>query len=83
MVAAVTAAGSFFYTKATPSVKHLGRDFILGAVFTGFLYPLIPDSFDDMKAAVGSASLPAISGIADVMPKLSVDPDVKVGPANF
>ena len=95
VLTSMTAAAAFFYNKETPNVKHLGRDFVLGAAFTGFLYPLIPDSFDDMKTAVSStgssisglSSLPGLSGlsgIADaVMPKLTADPDVQVGPANF
>jgi hypothetical protein len=85
-------AGAVMYNKEAPNTKHLSRDFILGAALTGFLYPLIPDSFDDMRAALttagGGLSTRITDGISTTLATTSgvmnaVDPGVKVGPANF
>lgn len=72
------------YNKEELNTKHLSRDFILGAATTGFLYPLIPDSFDGMKTAVQSAGSNMNLG-TELMTKLSSssDPGIKIGPANF
>jgi hypothetical protein len=60
--------------------KQLSRDFLIGAVFTGFLFPLIPESFDEIKTTIASTAsdLTSGSGLVSV-----TDPGVKVGPANF
>lgn len=79
-------------------MRHLSRDFILGAATTGFLYPLIPESFDDMKSVLSTAGSDlgdkvgsvvsatsgamAAAGIASSAAK-SLDPGVQVGPPNF
>ena len=49
-------AGSLYYINETPTNKQLSRDFIIGALFTGFLYPLIPESFDEIKVSLDSAA---------------------------
>jgi hypothetical protein len=70
------------YNKEELNTKHLSRDFILGAATTGFLYPLIPDSFDGMKTAVQSAGSMNLG--TELMSKLTTaDPGIKIGPANF
>jgi hypothetical protein len=87
-------AGAVLYNKEKPNTKHLSRDFILGAAFTGFLYPLIPESFDDMKAVLttagGGITTRISDGISTTIASTSkavsfagVDPGVQVGPANF
>jgi hypothetical protein len=88
IIVAMLSAIAVFYNKEQPNVKHLSRDFILGATMTGFLYPLIPESFDDMKVALSTAG----SGLTDKVTaavvsastaSLGADPGVQVGPANF
>ena len=82
----IVSAATTYYQKAVPSNKQLSRDFLLGAAFTGFVYPLIPDTFDDMKGAlVSSASAAAAAAAASAARGSTsiLDPDVKVGPANF
>ena len=68
--------------KEVPSTKQISRDFLIGAVFTGFAYPLIPDTFDAMKTAATSTAttfdLTTLASSASAF-----DPGVKVGPANF
>ena len=79
---AVLGAGSLYYINEIPTNKQLSRDFIIGALFTGFIYPLIPESFNEMKSIISSTAgdlqttlvTKAISGS---------DPDIKIGPANF
>lgn len=71
-----------------PSKKHLSRDFLLGAAFTGFVFPLLPETFDTIgSTALGGAMATGeamSSALAGAMSSGSVlDPDVKVGPANF
>ena len=83
----IVSAATAYYQKSEPSKKQLSRDFLLGAAFTGFVYPLIPDTFDDMKGALVSsasaaAAAAAVASAATGSTSL-LDPDVKVGPANF
>lgn len=65
-----------------PSTKHLSRDFLLGAAFTGFVFPLLPETFDTMKGAITSTAGGAMTAASDVIAG-SYDADVKIGPANF
>jgi hypothetical protein len=74
-------AAAAFSQKDTPSKKQLSRDFILGAAFTGFVYPLIPDTFSDIKGLVTSTAGDLQTSITSATS--SYDPGVKVGPANF
>ncbi len=62
--------------------KQLSRDFLIGAVFTGFLFPLIPESFDEIKTTIASTAsdLTSGSGLGSLS---NSDPGVKIGPANF
>jgi hypothetical protein len=92
LIVAVLSMMAVVYNKQEQNMKHIGRDFILGAATTGFLYPLIPESFDDMKMAVtglgGSNNLvdtlkDAVSAVASSAAGTGLDPGVKVGPANF
>ena len=61
--------------------KQLSRDFLIGAVFTGFLFPLIPESFDEIKTTITTTASDLTSGT--VLGSISSDPGVKIGPANF
>lgn len=72
---AVVSGAAAYYQKIVPSNKQLSRDFLIGAAFTGFLYPLIPESFDEIKDAINTT--------ATTISVSSIDPGVKVGPANF
>ena len=81
---AILGAASVYYLNEVPTNKQLSRDFIIGSLFTGFLYPLIPESFDEIKGAITSTagdlqkSLVSTNGVSGIL-----DPDVKIGPANF
>lgn len=83
----IVSAATAYYQKSEPSKKQLSRDFLLGAAFTGFVYPLIPDTFDDMKGALASSASAAAAVATAATSSTSLaavlDPDVKVGPANF
>jgi hypothetical protein len=70
--------GGSYYLNQSPSNKQLSRDFLIGAAFTGFLYPLIPDSFDEIKNVLTAGELHTHSGGL-----VSGDPGIKIGPANF
>lgn len=80
-VATITAAVAY-YQKSAVSNKHLSRDFLLGAAFTGFVYPLIPDTFSDIKGVISSTAGGLQTSIVTAATS-SYDPGVKVGPANF
>jgi hypothetical protein len=90
LIVAILTAGITVYNKESPNTKHLARDFILGSLTTGFLYPLIPESFDDMKQFV-AASGTGLTGLTESIASASnamssiktMDPGVEVGPANF
>ena len=71
------------YSQKEPaSTKRISRDFLIGAAFTGFAYPLIPETFDAMKtAATSTATTFDLTTLATSAS--AFDPGVKVGPANF
>jgi hypothetical protein len=77
--------GMIYYNNDTPSNKQLSRDFLIGAAFTAILYPLIPESFDEIKAVITSTA----GDLQTRLPKLAEgsgsiqDPGVQIGPANF
>lgn len=83
IVAAISVVAGYSI-KEIPSTKQISRDFLIGAAFTGFAYPLIPDTFDAMKtAATSTASSFDLSTLASTTSVAAFDPGVKVGPANF
>ena len=77
--------GFTYYKKDTPSQKQMIRDFLFGAAATGFLYPLIPESFDDMKEMFKSTANDIKTSIDKTELSLITldDPRVKIGPPNF
>ena len=79
---AVLGAGSLYYVNEIPTNKQLSRDFIIGALFTGFLYPLIPESFNEMKGIISSTAGDLQTSLVTKTISGS-DPDIKIGPANF
>jgi hypothetical protein len=89
LIVAILSAIAVYYNKEEPNMKHLSRDFILGAATTGFLYPLIPESFDDMKSVLTTAGSDLGEKMVSVVTataaaaSTSADPGVQVGPANF
>jgi len=78
---AIVSAAAAYYTNNIASNKQLSRDFLMGAAFTGFVYPLIPETFDDMKGVLSSTASSAANVVSATV--ATYDPDVKVGPANF
>jgi hypothetical protein len=52
---AILSASAVYYNNQLPTNKQLSRDFLIGSVFTGFLYPLIPESFDEIKNVAGTS----------------------------
>jgi uncharacterized BrkB/YihY/UPF0761 family membrane protein len=78
----VLSALAAMYQGLPPTNKQLSRDFLIGAVFTGFLFPLIPESFDEIKTTIASTASDLTSG-SSLVNSATADPGVKVGPANF
>jgi hypothetical protein len=91
LIVAVLSIIAVVYNKEQPNIKHMSRDFILGAATTGFLYPLIPETFDDLKSAMSSVDTTGlkdaishtVSSVSSAAGSGLSDPGVKVGPANF
>jgi len=79
---AILGAGSVYYLNETPTTKQISRDFIIGSLFTGFLYPLIPESFDEIKGAITSTASDLQKSLVTTNSGLT-DSDIKIGPANF
>jgi len=75
-VAILSICGSY-YLNESPSNKQLSRDFLIGAGFTGALYPLIPESFNELKEAITTTAETIQAGVP------GIDQDIKIGPANF
>jgi hypothetical protein len=81
---AILGAGSAYYLNETPTNKQLSRDFIIGSLFTGFLYPLIPESFDEIKGAITSTASDLQKSLVSTNTVSGpTDTDIKIGPANF
>lgn len=78
---ALLSAGAVYYNNQLPTNKQLSRDFLIGSAFTGFLYPLIPESFDEIKNVVTNTTIELPKTLSGST--LSIDPDVQIGPANF
>lgn len=83
LVAAISAAVTTF-KKDEQNIKHLGRDFVLGALVTGFAYPMIPETFDEMKDVITTKTGDIVSQVATTTASVaSGDPGVRIGPPNF
>jgi formate/nitrite transporter FocA (FNT family) len=82
---AMLSAAAVLFQKETPSNKQLSRDFLLGAAFTGFLYPIIPETFAEIKGTISTTAGGLQENLAAQIAAatISVDPGVKIGPANF
>jgi len=78
-VATLSAIASY-YTSQSPTNKQLSRDFLIGAGFTGVLFPLIPESFDEIKNVITTTATELKNN--NILPSVG-DPGVKVGPPNF
>jgi hypothetical protein len=74
---AILSIGGSYYLKETPSTKQLSRDFLIGASFTGLLFPLIPESFNEIKEVITTTAGTIQAGVP------GIDQDIKIGPANF
>jgi hypothetical protein len=78
---AILSAAAVYYNNQLPTNKQLSRDFLIGSAFTGFLYPLIPESFDEIKNVVASTASELPTTLSGSL--VTSDPGVKIGPANF
>ena len=78
---AILSGGGAYYLNETPTTKQLSRDFLIGAGFTGFLFPLIPESFNEIKETIKTTA--ENIQMPNVVSGITTDPDVKIGPANF
>lgn len=83
IIVAVLSGGAVYYTNdnTMPSKKQISRDFLIGAAVTGLLYPMIPESLDEIKDVISSTA-GELQGMT-TSPGLRLDPGVQVGPANF
>ena len=83
----VLSALAAMYQGLPPTNKQLSRDFLIGSAFTGFLYPLIPESFDEIKNVVTTTAAEIQANVPTTLSgSLSSpvgDPGIKIGPANF
>jgi len=77
LLVACLSAIAVVYNKESVSTKHLSRDFILGTVLTGCIYPLIPETLQEISTAV-TEKVSLVSSSYN-----SSDPGVQVGPPNF
>ena len=80
LLVASLSAIAVLYNKEPMSTKHLSRDFILGTVLTGCIYPLIPETLQEISTAV-TDKVSSVS--SSVYLSSSSDPGVQVGPPNF
>jgi len=78
---AILSSLAMYYNQQPPNNKQLSRDFLIGAIFTGFLFPLIPESFNEIQGAITSTAADLQTRIPISLP--NQDPGVQVGPANF
>ena len=72
---ALLSSGFTYYKQGTPSTKQISRDFLLGLIATGIVYPMLPESMDNVKEILTAEATAQSSGMSD--------PGVQVGPANF
>ena len=84
MLVAALSALALVVQKEQLNMRHMGRDFILGAAFTGLVYPLIPETFEEVKDVVTSKAGDLVSTVASTaVIATSGDPGVQIGPPNF
>jgi hypothetical protein len=84
VLSAVSAAGSFAIEKKGPTVKTLGRDFILGAIFFLLISQLLPESTGKLVAAVlGLFAFSFTSNPIEASTSLLEEMEVKVGVSPF
>jgi hypothetical protein len=81
ILVAVVSAAAIYSQKEEMNVKKLSRDFLIGAAFTGFIYPMIPETFQEIQGSMSDAAA-AVSKVA-TSTQLTVDSDIKIGPPNF
>jgi hypothetical protein len=84
ILVAVVSAAAIYSQKEEMNVKKLSRDFLIGAAFTGFFYPMIPETFQEIQGSVSSVAGDLVSKVASTASsQLTVDSDIKIGPPNF
>ena len=84
ILVAVVSAAAIYSQKEEMNVKKLSRDFLIGAAFTGFFYPMIPETFQEIQGSMSDAAA-AVSKVATsaTSTQLTLDSDIKIGPPNF
>jgi hypothetical protein len=84
MLVAALSAMVVVFQRDKPTIKHMGRDFILGAAFTGLVYPWIPETFEEVKEVVTAKAGDLVSTVATTAASAaSGDPGVQIGPPKF
>jgi len=78
LVVAAASAGFQKYGENEIRTKAVFRDAILGGIFVGMAWTLIPDSMTTLTDSVTSAV-----SVANTATLKSPDVDVQIGPANF
>jgi hypothetical protein len=78
LLIATASAGFQKYSNDEIRLKAVFRDAVLGGIFVGMAWTLVPDSMTTLTDSVTSAV-----SIANTATLKSPDVDVQVGPANF
>jgi len=85
-LASVSAVIMWFAEKKIPTIKTIGRDFILGAILFFLLLQLLPESTMTLVTsilALTEATVPEANSIIDSVSSVVDDIELRVGVPNF
>jgi|UniRef100_A0A6C0K4K8 hypothetical protein len=85
-LASVSAIIMWFAEKKLPTIKTIGRDFILGAILFFLLLQLLPESTMTLVTsilALTEATVPEANSIIDSVSSVVDDIELRVGVPNF
>jgi hypothetical protein len=85
-LASVSAVIMWFAEKKIPTIKTIGRDFILGAILFFLLLQLLPESTMTLVTsilALTEATVPEANSIVDSVSSVVDDIELRVGVPNF
>jgi hypothetical protein len=85
-LASVSAVIMWFAEKKIPTIKTIGRDFILGAILFFLLLQLLPESTMTLVTsilALTEATVPQANSIVDSVSSVVDDIELRVGVPNF
>ena len=85
-LASVSAIIMWFAEKKLPTIKTIGRDFILGAILFFLLLQLLPESTMTLVTsilALTEATVPEANSIIDSLSSVVDDIELRVGVPNF